>query len=75
MEAITFAGILGAVAGSFLNVVSYRLPRRESLVAPASLSLITARIAEGRQPSRISHLDRPLPGAAELGRNHHEGMT
>jgi leader peptidase (prepilin peptidase)/N-methyltransferase len=36
MEAITFAGILGAIAGSFLNVVSYRLPRRESLVAPAS---------------------------------------
>jgi leader peptidase (prepilin peptidase) / N-methyltransferase len=36
MEAITFAGILGAVAGSFLNVVSYRLPRRESLVTPAS---------------------------------------
>src|SRR5271166_4583961 len=36
MEAITFAGVLGAIAGSFLNVVTYRLPRRESLVAPAS---------------------------------------
>jgi leader peptidase (prepilin peptidase) / N-methyltransferase len=35
MEA-TFAGMLGAVMGSFLNVVAYRLPRRESLVAPGS---------------------------------------
>lgn len=30
------AGVLGAVLGSFLNVVTYRLPRRESLVAPGS---------------------------------------
>jgi leader peptidase (prepilin peptidase)/N-methyltransferase len=36
MEAITFAGVLGAIAGSFLNVVTYRLPRHESLVGPAS---------------------------------------
>jgi leader peptidase (prepilin peptidase) / N-methyltransferase len=36
MEAATFAGILGALAGSFLNVVAYRLPRRESLIAPPS---------------------------------------
>ena len=36
MVAITFAGVLGAIAGSFLNVVAYRLPRHESLVAPAS---------------------------------------
>lgn len=35
MEA-TFAGVLGAVFGSFLNVVAYRLPRRESLVKPRS---------------------------------------
>jgi leader peptidase (prepilin peptidase) / N-methyltransferase len=35
MEA-TFAGILGAVFGSFLNVVVHRLPRHESLVTPAS---------------------------------------
>jgi len=28
--------VLGAVVGSFLNVVAYRLPRRESLVTPAS---------------------------------------
>ncbi len=35
MEA-TFAGVLGAVFGSFLNVVVYRLPRHESLVTPAS---------------------------------------
>lgn len=34
--AATFAGVLGAIAGSFLNVVAYRLPRRESLIAPAS---------------------------------------
>jgi leader peptidase (prepilin peptidase) / N-methyltransferase len=36
MEAITFAEVLGAVAGSFLNVVTYRLPRHESLIMPAS---------------------------------------
>jgi leader peptidase (prepilin peptidase)/N-methyltransferase len=36
MEAITFAGVLGAVVGSFLNVVAYRLPRRESLISPRS---------------------------------------
>ena len=35
MEA-TFAGVLGAVLGSFLNVVAFRLPRRESLVKPRS---------------------------------------
>ena len=33
---VTAAGLLGAVFGSFLNVVAYRLPRRESLVAPGS---------------------------------------
>jgi leader peptidase (prepilin peptidase)/N-methyltransferase len=32
----TFAGVLGAIVGSFLNVVTYRLPRRESLIRPAS---------------------------------------
>jgi len=31
-----FAGMFGAIFGSFLNVVVYRLPRRESLVRPAS---------------------------------------
>ena len=36
MEAATFAGVLGAIVGSFLNVVAYRLPRHESLVTPAS---------------------------------------
>jgi len=36
MVPATFAGVLGAVFGSFLNVVAYRLPRHESLVSPAS---------------------------------------
>jgi leader peptidase (prepilin peptidase)/N-methyltransferase len=36
MEAATFVGVLGAIAGSFLNVVTYRLPRHESLLKPAS---------------------------------------
>jgi leader peptidase (prepilin peptidase) / N-methyltransferase len=36
MEAATFAGVMGAIIGSFLNVVVYRLPRHESLITPAS---------------------------------------
>jgi leader peptidase (prepilin peptidase)/N-methyltransferase len=36
METATFAGVFGALVGSFLNVVAYRLPRRESIVRPAS---------------------------------------
>jgi leader peptidase (prepilin peptidase)/N-methyltransferase len=36
MAAATFVGVLGAIAGSFLNVVAYRLPRHESLLVPAS---------------------------------------
>jgi leader peptidase (prepilin peptidase)/N-methyltransferase len=32
--AAVLAGILGAVIGSFLNVVAYRLPRGESLSHP-----------------------------------------
>jgi leader peptidase (prepilin peptidase) / N-methyltransferase len=36
METATFAGVFGAMIGSFLNVVVYRLPRRESLIRPAS---------------------------------------
>ena len=35
-EAALAAGILGAVLGSFLNVVAYRLPRGESLLRPGS---------------------------------------
>jgi len=35
-ETVTFAGVLGAIVGSFLNVVVYRLPRRESVVTGAS---------------------------------------
>jgi leader peptidase (prepilin peptidase)/N-methyltransferase len=34
--AAVVAGIFGAVVGSFLNVVAYRLPRHESLLRPAS---------------------------------------
>jgi leader peptidase (prepilin peptidase)/N-methyltransferase len=36
MDSAALAGLFGAVFGSFLNVVVYRLPRRESLVRPAS---------------------------------------
>jgi leader peptidase (prepilin peptidase) / N-methyltransferase len=36
MEVAAFTGLFGAIVGSFLNVVVYRLPRRESLVQPAS---------------------------------------
>ena len=39
------AGILGAIIGSFLNVVAYRLPRKESLSHP---------------PSRCPHCDTPI---------------
>jgi leader peptidase (prepilin peptidase)/N-methyltransferase len=33
---LVFAGVLGAVVGSFLNVVIHRLPRGESIVHPGS---------------------------------------
>src|ERR687885_1114910 len=33
---MSFAAVMGAVFGSFLNVVAYRLPRGESLSRPAS---------------------------------------
>jgi leader peptidase (prepilin peptidase)/N-methyltransferase len=33
---IIFAALMGAVVGSFLNVVIYRLPRHESLLTPGS---------------------------------------
>jgi len=33
---VALAAVFGAVIGSFLNVVAYRLPRRESLVSPGS---------------------------------------
>src|SRR3954454_5029762 len=34
--AAVVAGILGAIIGSFLNVVAYRLPRKQSLLHPPS---------------------------------------
>jgi len=36
MGALAVTGVMGAVFGSFLNVVAYRLPRHESLITPAS---------------------------------------
>jgi leader peptidase (prepilin peptidase)/N-methyltransferase len=36
MEIAAFTGIFGAIFGSFLNVVAYRLPRHESIVFGAS---------------------------------------
>jgi leader peptidase (prepilin peptidase) / N-methyltransferase len=34
--ALAYTGVLGAIFGSFLNVVIYRLPRHESIATPAS---------------------------------------
>src|SRR5580693_1245259 len=36
MGAVAVSGVMGAIFGSFLNVVAYRLPRHESIVLPAS---------------------------------------
>jgi len=36
MAAAAVSGFMGAIFGSFLNVVAYRLPRHESVVKPAS---------------------------------------
>ncbi len=36
MGAVAVSGLMGAIFGSFLNVVAYRLPRHESIVLPAS---------------------------------------
>jgi leader peptidase (prepilin peptidase)/N-methyltransferase len=33
---VAFAGVLGALIGSFLNVVLWRVPRGESIVSPPS---------------------------------------
>lgn len=36
MGAVAVSGVMGAIFGSFLNVVAYRLPRHESIATPAS---------------------------------------
>jgi leader peptidase (prepilin peptidase) / N-methyltransferase len=36
MAIVAFTGVMGAIVGSFLNVVIHRLPKRESVVKPAS---------------------------------------
>ena len=36
MGTVAVSGVMGAIFGSFLNVVAYRLPRHESIVLPAS---------------------------------------
>jgi leader peptidase (prepilin peptidase)/N-methyltransferase len=36
MSAIALLGVFGAAIGSFLNVLAYRVPRRESIVLPRS---------------------------------------
>ena len=46
--AAAMAAILGAIVGSFLNVVAYRLPRKESLLHPPS----RARAADADQALR-----------------------
>jgi len=35
-NALIIPGVFGAIVGSFLNVVAFRLPRRESLIRPGS---------------------------------------
>ena len=35
---VATCGVLGLVIGSFLNVVIWRVPRKESIVAPGSVS-------------------------------------
>ena len=52
--AATFAGVLGAIFGSFLNVVVYRLPRHESLVRPRSHCPSAARRSSPTTTSRSS---------------------
>ena len=60
MEAVTFAGVFGAIFGSFLNVVAYRLPRHESLVTPG---LALPRVRHAGQALR-QHPDPLLAAAA-----------
>ena len=60
MEAVTFAGVLGAIVGSFLNVVAYRLPRHESLIAPASHCTVVRYAGQALR----QHPDPLVPAAA-----------
>lgn len=50
-QVLVFAGVLGAIVGSFLNVVIYRLPAGESIVRPRS---------------RCPGCKRPIPGWANV---------
>ena len=47
-------GVMGAIVGSFLNVVAYRLPRKESLVKPGSHCPAAARRSSPTTTSRCS---------------------
>ena len=51
---LVLLGICGAAFGSFVNVLAYRLPRRESIVKPRS---------------RCPGCGRTLRGAVELARH------
>jgi len=51
---LAFAAPFGLVIGSFLNVVAYRLPRGESLVAPGSHCPGCDKVLIGRTGFRVT---------------------
>ena len=67
--AAAFAGALGATIGSFLNVIVYRLPRRESLVSPR-LALPGLRDRDQalrqRAGARVADAARALPELQDI---------
>ena len=79
MQAAVFGGVLGAIFGSFLNVLAYRLPRRESLVkhlarsdpedfddfAPADLSVFGGPYGDWLVTSSTAGLAAGYEGAVE----------